>query len=95
MKIDNYDQRWFLIRFLEISGLKKAEIDVSTSYLLQASPGVKIKRSDMLTHVFFLCKEWREVTTSHCMEAKFLNLNKPFSRRCGGHANQRARINLL
>ena len=57
MKIDNYDQRWFLIRFLEISGLKKAEIDVSTSYLLQASPGVRIKRSDMLTHVFFLCKE--------------------------------------
>ena len=57
MKIDNYDQRWFLIRFLEISGLKKAEIDVSTSYLLQASPGVKIKGSDMLTHVFFLCKE--------------------------------------
>ena len=33
MKIDNYNQRWFLIRFLEISGLKKAEIDVSTSYL--------------------------------------------------------------
>ena len=57
MKIDNYDQRWFLIRFLEISGLKKAEIDVSTGYLVQASPGVKIKRSDMLTHVFFLCKE--------------------------------------
>ena len=57
MKIDNYDQRWFLIRFLEISGLKEAEIDVSTSYLLQASPGVKVKRSDMLTQVFFLCKE--------------------------------------
>ena len=56
MKIDNYDQHRFLIRFLEISGLKKAGIDVSTSYLLQASP-VKIKRNDMLTHNFFLCKE--------------------------------------
>ena len=42
MKVDNYDQRRFLNRFLEISGLKKVEIDVSTSYLLQASPDVKI-----------------------------------------------------
>ena len=57
MKIDNYDQRRFLIRFLEISGLKKARIDVSTSYLLQAPPDVKIKRNDMLTHIFFFCKE--------------------------------------
>ena len=57
MKIDNYDQRRFLIRFLEMSGLKKARIDVSTSYLLQAPPDVKIKRKDMLTHIFFLCKE--------------------------------------
>ena len=57
MKIDNYDQRQFLIRFLELSGVKKAEIRVSTSYLLQASPGVKIKRKDTLTHIFFLCKE--------------------------------------
>ena len=57
MKIDNYDQRQFLIRFLEISGLKKAEIDVSKSYLLQASPDVKIKRNDMFTDIFFLCKE--------------------------------------
>ena len=57
MKIDNYDQRRFLIRFLEISGLKKAEIDVSKSYLLHASPDVKIKPNDMLTHIFFLCKE--------------------------------------
>ena len=54
MKIDNYDQHRFLIRFLEISGVKKEGIDVSTSYLLQASPGVKIKRNDMLTHTFFL-----------------------------------------
>ena len=30
MKIDNYDQRRFLIRFLEISGVKKEGIDVST-----------------------------------------------------------------
>ena len=57
MKIDNYYQHLFLIRFLEISGVKKEGIDVSTSYLLQASPGVKIKRRDMLTHIFFLCKE--------------------------------------
>ena len=57
MKIDNYDQHRFLIRFLEISGLKKVGINVSTSYLLQESPGVKIKRKDMLTHIFFLCKE--------------------------------------
>ena len=57
MKVDNYDQRRFLIRFLEISGLKKAEIDVSTSYSLQASPDVKIKRNDKLTRIFFLCKE--------------------------------------
>ena len=57
MKIDNHDQHRFLIRFLEISGVKKEGIDVSTSYLLQASPGVKIKRKDMLTHIFFLCKE--------------------------------------
>ena len=57
MKIDNYDQHRFLIRFLEISGVKKEGIGVSTSYLLQASPGVKIKRNDMLTHIFFLCKE--------------------------------------
>ena len=57
MKIDNYDQHLLLIRFLELSGVKKAEISVSTSYLLQAPPGVKIKRKDMLTHIFFLCKE--------------------------------------
>ena len=57
MKIDNYDQHRFLIRFLEISGLKKVGINVSTSYLLQESPGVKIKRKDMLPHIFFLCKE--------------------------------------
>ena len=57
MKIDNYDQHLLLIRFLELSGVKKVEIGVSTSYLLQASPGVKIKRKDMLTHIFFLCKE--------------------------------------
>ena len=57
MKIDNDDQRQFLIRFLEISGLKEVEIDVSTSYLLQASPDVKIKRNDTLTRIFFLCKE--------------------------------------
>ena len=57
MKIDNYYQHLLLIRFLELSGVKKAEIGVSTSYLLQASPGVKIKRKDMLTHIFFLCKE--------------------------------------
>lgn len=57
MKIDNYDQRRFLLFFLELSGVKKAEIGVSTSYILQASPGVKIKRKDMLTHIFFLCKE--------------------------------------
>ena len=44
MKIDNYYQHLFLIRFLEFSGVKKAEIGVSTSYFLQASPGVKIKR---------------------------------------------------
>ena len=59
MKIDNYDQHRFLIRFLEISGVKKEGIDVSTSYLLQASPGVKIKRKDMLTHIFFLSKEYK------------------------------------
>ena len=58
MKIDNYDQHRFLIRFLEISGVKKEGIDVSTSYLLQASPGVKIKSKDMLTHIF-LCKEYK------------------------------------
>ena len=57
MKIDNDDQHRFLIRLLEISGVKAAEKSVSTSYLLQASLGVKIKRKDMLTHVFFLCKE--------------------------------------
>ena len=57
MKIDNYYQHLFFIFFLELSGVRKAEIDVSTSYLLQASPGVKIKRKDMLTHIFFLCKE--------------------------------------
>ena len=57
MKIDNDDQRQFLIRFLEISGLKEVETDVSTSYLLQASPDVKIKRNDTLTRIFFLCKE--------------------------------------
>ena len=55
--MDNYYQHLFLIRFLELSGVKKVEIGVSTSYLLQASPGVKIKRKDMLTHIFFLCKE--------------------------------------
>ena len=43
MKVDNDDQRRFLMRFLEISGLKKAKIDVSTSYSLQASPDVKIQ----------------------------------------------------
>ena len=53
MKIDNYDQHRFLIRFLEISGLKKEGINVSTSYLLQESPAVKIKRKDMLTDIFF------------------------------------------
>ena len=57
MKMDNYYQHLFLIRFLELSGVKKAKIGVSTSYLLQASTGVKIKRKDMLTHIFFLCKE--------------------------------------
>ena len=57
MKIDNYYQHLFLIRFLEISGVKKEGIDVSTSYLLQASPGVKINRKDILTRIFFLCKE--------------------------------------
>ena len=57
MKIDNYDEHRFVIRFLEISGLKKEGIDVSTSCLLQASPGVKINRKDMLTHIVFLCKE--------------------------------------
>ena len=57
MKIDNYDQHRFLIRFLEISGLKNVGINVSTSYLLQESPVVKIKRKDMFTHIFFLCKE--------------------------------------
>lgn len=50
MKIDNSVQRHFLIRFLEISGLKGANIDVSTSYLLQASPTVKITHNDMLTY---------------------------------------------
>lgn len=50
MKIDNSVQHQFLIRFLEISGLKAANIDVSTSYLLQVSPTVKIKLNDMLTH---------------------------------------------
>ena len=44
MKIDNYYEHLFLIRFLELSGVKKAEIGVSTSYLLEASPGVKMKR---------------------------------------------------
>ena len=57
MKIDNYDQRRFLIRFLELSGVKKEEIYVSTSYLMQASPSVEIKRKDILTHIFFSCKE--------------------------------------
>ena len=57
MKIDNYYQHLFLIRFLELSGVRKAGIGVSTSYLLQASPGVKIKRKDMLTYIFFLRKE--------------------------------------
>ena len=57
MKVDNYDQHRFLIRFLEISGLKNVGINVSTSYLLQESPVVKIKRKDMFTHIFFLCKE--------------------------------------
>ena len=56
MKIDNYDQRRFLIRFLETSGVKEEEIYVSTSYLMQASPSVKIKRKDILTHIFFSCK---------------------------------------
>ena len=56
MKIDNDDEHRFLIRLLEISGVKAAEKSVSMSYLLQASLGVKIKRKDMLTHVF-LCKE--------------------------------------
>ena len=50
MKIDDSVQRHVLIRFLEISGLKIANIDVSTSYLLQVSPNVKIKHNDMLTH---------------------------------------------
>ena len=54
MKIDNDDQHRSLIRFLEISGLKKAEVDVSASYLLQVSPAVKIKRNDMLTLAFFV-----------------------------------------
>ena len=57
MKIDNYYQHLSLIRFLELSGVKKEEIGVSRSYLLQASLGVKIKRKDILTHIFFLCKE--------------------------------------
>ena len=57
MKIDNYYQHLFLIRFLEISGVKKEGIDVSRSYLLQASPGVKINGKDILTRIFFLCKE--------------------------------------
>ena len=34
VKIDNYYQHLFLIRFLELSGVKKAEIGVSTSYFL-------------------------------------------------------------
>lgn len=50
MKIDNSVQHHFLILFLEISGLKGANIDVSTSYLLQVSPTVKIKHNDTLTH---------------------------------------------
>ena len=45
MKIDNSVQHHSLIRFLEI-----ANIDVSTSYLLQVSPTVKIKHNDMFTH---------------------------------------------
>ena len=57
MTIDNYYQHLFFIFLLELSGVRKAEIGVSTSYLLQASPCVKIKRKDMLTHIFFLCKE--------------------------------------
>ena len=57
MKIDNYYQHLFLSRFLELSGVKKEEIGVSRSYLLQASLDVKIKRKDILTHIFFLCKE--------------------------------------
>ena len=54
MKIDNSVQRHFLIRFLEISGLKGANIDVSTSYFLQASPNVKIKHNDITHAVSFL-----------------------------------------
>ena len=57
MRIDNDDQHRFMIRLLEISGVNTAEIGVSTSYLLQASLGIKIKRKDMLTHIVFLCKE--------------------------------------
>ena len=57
MKIDNYYQHLFLIFFLELSGVRKAGIGVSTSYLLQASSGVKIKPKDMLTCIFFLRKE--------------------------------------
>jgi len=50
MKIDNSVQRHFLIRFLEISGLKGANIDVSTSYLLQVLYQLLKSNNDMLTH---------------------------------------------
>lgn len=59
MKIDNSVQRHFLIRFLEISGLKGANIDVSTSYLLQASPTVKTNTTTCLPMPtpFFWCAD--------------------------------------
>ena len=53
MKIDNSVQRHFLIHFLEISGLRGANIDVSTSYLLQALPTVEshfLRKSRIARH---------------------------------------------
>ena len=52
VKINNSSKHKVFTRFLEISGAKEAQIDVSTRYLLHLSPGVKIiKRNDMLTHL--------------------------------------------
>lgn len=52
VKINNSSKLQVLIRFLQISGVTGAKIDVSMRYLLHLSPGVKIiKRNDMLTHL--------------------------------------------
>ena len=71
MKIDNYYQHLFLIRFLELSGVKKAEIGVSTSYLLQDHQVLKSSVKTCLL-ISSSCVKNREKSLRHvATEAKF------------------------